>query len=252
MPVFNSAATVSAAIDSILLQTQLDFEFLIIDDGSTDDSAAIVEKKALQDQRIRLIRLDSNQGIAVALNTGWKQARGEYVARMDADDYSLPERLALQVAFLLKHEEVDILGTGVFMEYSDGRAAKEYLKAATHQELVAKLNLESPFFHPTVIFRRSFLERVGGYDVRWRKCEDFDLWWRSYKIGKFANLKQPLLRYRMPSTNGKLSAAIELLQCKFFVRYREGRIISACYWALFEIVFQILLRCRIWTLNQSR
>lgn len=194
MPVYNGARYLREAIDSILSQTYGDFEFLIINDGSTDESAALVE--SYTDHRIRLVHNDGNMGLIATLNRGIELSRGEYIARMDCDDISLPLRLAKQVEFMDQHQDVGVCGTWLTMI---GR--KEDAKPPIgHDAIVCRLMFESALLHPTVMLRRGiFFDNSLYYDPGYPHAEDFELWVRCAKFCKLANIGEVLLYYRIHS-----------------------------------------------------
>jgi glycosyltransferase involved in cell wall biosynthesis len=190
MPVYNAERFVGDALKSILNQTYTKFESIIIDDGSKDESLAIIKKYA--DPRIRLIALAQNQGIVHALNTGLKAAQGKYIARMDADDVSMPSRLAMQVAFMEKHPEVGLLGTQHMA--IQGRAR---LFPTNHHVLVWYMLNACPFVHPSVMLRVDVLKQHQlQYDKAFEFAEDLELWTRMCRVTQVANLPQSLIKYR--------------------------------------------------------
>jgi hypothetical protein len=194
MPVFNGEPYLSEAIASILGQTFTDFELLIIDDGSTDRSRQIV--RSLNDPRVRLLCNDGNLRLIATLNRGLDEAHGMYVARMDADDISLPGRLEAQVAFLDLHPEIGVLGTGIQIIDAFGVPGTEILLPGNNALIRWNLALRSPLAHPTVMMRRSIIAAIGGYRTEPLHCEDYDLWWRASQVTRIANLPTVLLRLR--------------------------------------------------------
>lgn len=194
MAVYNGERYLREAIDSILGQTFADFEFLIVDDASMDGSARIIEEYA--DQRIRLVRNEVNRGLAVSLNRGLDMGRGEYVARMDGDDVSLPERLEKQVAFLDSHPEVGVCGTWV--RYL-GEGAGKVVRYPTDPEIIRAGLLFYPLVaHPSVMLRRESFVRHGlRYDPALRRSQDYELWSRAARHLLFSNLPEVHLLYRL-------------------------------------------------------
>lgn len=193
MPMRNASAHLREAIDSVLSQTFTDFEFLIVDDGSTDQSVAIVE--SYSDPRIRLIRREHDY--IGALNTLLTAARGQYIARMDADDVMLPTRLALQLAHMTSHPETDLLGGGVIMfgEESDSPEFSYEAVEVTLRDLVARNRVN----HPTAFLRReTFLELGLLYDREYVYAEDYKLWSELAKRGgRIVTIDEPVLNYRV-------------------------------------------------------
>ena len=192
MPVYNAESTLREAMDSILAQTLTDFEFLIVDDGSTDGSAVLV--RSYSDPRIRLVQNERNLKLAATLNRGLDLARGEYVARMDADDVSLPDRLARQAAFLDSHPGVGLCGTWA-EAFGAGRFS---MPNPTGPETIrAKLLFDSALVHPSVMLRRGLFNRHGLRYPPLAHFEDYALWQQAARLFPLANLPAVLLRYRV-------------------------------------------------------
>lgn len=197
MSVYNSERYLAQAIDSILTQTFSDFEFLIIDDGSSDRSAEILQTYVAQDARICFTSRE-NRGIPRTRNQLLTQARGALVAIMDADDIALPDRFRLQVEFLHQHPEVVCVGGALDWIDEKGRLLGHCPMPQTDEELqTLMLGGISLLHHPTAMVRRSALLQVGGYDETMIASSDLDLWLRLGEIGKLANLSDTVLRYRL-------------------------------------------------------
>lgn len=194
MPVYNNASYLREAINSILGQTLRNLEFLIIDDGSSDESPQIVE--SYSDARIRLVRNESNLGLIESLNRGFDLARGKYIARMDGDDISSPERLATQVSFMKSNPSVGVCGTWAVMA---GRSTRRLLRhPRTHDDIRLKLLFESALAHPSVVIDRGQFDRAGlRYDPKFPHVEDYELWVRCSDSTKLANIDRVLLTCRM-------------------------------------------------------
>lgn len=204
MPVYNAAKFLREAMDSILSQTFTDYEFLILDDGSTDESAAIIG--SYTDPRIRLVRNDRNLRLAATLNRGLELVRGEYIARMDADDISLPERLAKQVAFLDAHPDIGLCGTWA---QAFGDAQFQLLHPADPEHIRAKLLFDSAFVHPAVVLRRETFARHHLVYREFYPMDDYDLWLRAARLFPLANIPEHLLRYRVTGQSAFHSAVPE-------------------------------------------
>jgi GT2 family glycosyltransferase len=196
MSVFDGEAYLGEAIESMLHQAFTDFEFIIVDDGSTDMSAEIVQTYAKQDSRIRLIKLNENMGLASALNHGMKQATGQYIARMDSDDICQSSRLQQQVYYLEAHPEVGVLGSRMQVVDKDKKPLFAFDVPQQHSMIVWNLFFGRAFAHPSVMMRRDLLVQVGGYDETISTAQDVDLWSRLVGQGRFANLPEQLLLYR--------------------------------------------------------
>ena len=192
IPCYNAESYIGEAIDSILRQTLADFEIVVVDDGSTDNSARRVND--FQDARIRLIRLEENRGVAVARNEAMRQARSEYLAFLDADDLSLPGRLAVQADFLDRRPDIDLVGSAY---YSLGKL-KVWKSPEAHGTIAGEAFFKLPFRMSTVMLRKTCL-RKGSISLNpaYRVAEDYDFADQLLAAGsRFANLPQPLVRYR--------------------------------------------------------
>ena len=207
MPVYNAQAHVHAAVASILAQTLSDFEFIIIDDGSYDDTPAILD--AFTDPRIWRITHTQNSGLIASLNEGFSLAKGRYIARMDADDLSKPSRFASQVAYL-EERGADICGCHFTILLPNEKAQEQITVPLAWENVVACLANTVPFAHGSVMLRKSFLqEQHLQYDAH-NVAEDYDLWSRMYSRGaRFGNVNEPLFVYRNHSTSlSKTKAAL--------------------------------------------
>jgi glycosyltransferase involved in cell wall biosynthesis len=201
MPVYNSERYLSEAIKSMLDQSFTDFEFIIIDDGSNDGSPVILKKYAAEDRRVK-IATQTNQGIIAALNKGINMARGAYIARMDADDISFPQRLKDQVEYLKNHPECVALGARVQFIDPNGFILKTYNMPCSHDEIFRELlrGNGGAIVHPVAMFRKEAVLAAGGYRKECRHLEDYDLYTRLAEKGRLANLPDILLKYRLTPT----------------------------------------------------
>jgi glycosyltransferase involved in cell wall biosynthesis len=196
LAVYNGERYLRDAIDSILAQTLRDFEFIVIDDGSTDRSLAILQQYAANDSRMRIVSRP-NKGLTVTLNEGLALARGEFLARIDDDDLALPQRFELQIGYLREHPDCVLVGSRVLLIDPDGLPIRESATEQTHEEIdAAHLNRGWPVVHPAVMMRTAAMRQVGGYREQYNTLEDLDLFLRLAEIGKLANLPQLLLKYR--------------------------------------------------------
>ena len=193
MPVHNAAEFLCQSIESVLSQTLADFEFVIVDDASTDDSERIVS--GYTDSRIRLIKNARKCGVAECLNTGLRVARGKYIARMDADDISLPTRFARQVAFMDEHPEIGVLGMPA-QAFGDAVFTINY--PTEHDALKTQLLFNTCFAHPTVMFRATMLAE-GAFEYPYVTLEDYAFWSELVDKTTFANSTELGLRYRVRS-----------------------------------------------------
>lgn len=193
MSMRNSAATVGEAVRSIQLQTLHDWEFIVIDDGSSDNSPIIVG--AIDDPRIRLVREQTSRGLATRLNQAVALSRGTFIARMDSDDISFPERLQRQVEKLQSDESIDVLGCGAVVFNDSGDLVGLLPTRTDHDTIVANPFIGFPLPHPTWCGRAVWF-RANPYDGLLMKAEDQDLLLRTYRKSKFAALDEVLLGYR--------------------------------------------------------
>jgi Glycosyl transferase family 2 len=207
MPVYNGEAFLAEAIASVLNQTHRHLELLILDDCSTDRSPEIAEAFQKQDDRVRVLRNQANRKLAYTLNRGLKEAQSPYIARMDADDLCHPERFEKQLAFLKAHPQVGVLGTALepFSEENPNRGILKHPE--TNEAIKAKLLFQCAFAHPSVMFHRQAIQTDLFYDEAAPLYEDYGLWIRLLPYTQFANLREPLLRYRCHSN--QLSAQTE-------------------------------------------
>ncbi len=197
MPVYNAERYLAEALDSILVQTFSDFEFIILDDGSTDTSLEILRRSAARDSRIRLISRP-NTGIVGALNDALQASRGEYVARMDADDVSLPDRFERQISYLRKHADCVGVGSAILLIDADGDPICRQQWSMSHEQIEAELlQGRGGLAHPTAMLRRADVLQVGGYRPHVQYAEDVDLWLRLGESGRLANIPDVLLNYRV-------------------------------------------------------
>lgn len=192
MPVYNGEKYLVEAIDSILAQTFTNFEFIIIDDGSTDDSLRVLREYQKRDARIRLITRE-NRNLATTLNDIINLAQGRWIARMDQDDIAMPHRFKRQLEWL-ESTDADICGSWVqFFGTSDKRILKH---AQADEAIKMELLFGATFAHPTVMMRACLVKKLQ-YDKKWEKCEDYDLWERAARAGwKMTNVPEVLLSYR--------------------------------------------------------
>jgi hypothetical protein len=201
MAAYNCEKYLHTAIESVLKQSYRDFELLVIDDGSTDASRAIAQQYAgIHPESVRCLEHPGkeNHGPAAARNVGLSHARGTYVAILDADDISEPQRLERQAAFLDAHPAVALVGSWYTAIDDKGKRIRRGKAPCDHLDIAWALLFYSPFVHSSVMFRRQVvLEQLGGYDERWPPSEDYELWTRIVQRWPVANLAEYLVRWRI-------------------------------------------------------
>jgi len=215
MSVRNGASTLDIAIRSILWQTFPDWEFIIVDDGSTDATQEILHQFC--DPRIRVIREREQIGLAARLNQCVDKARGKFISRMDADDVAFPERLERQVQYLEAHPDIDLLGHGAVMFKGDGQIIGVYPTACEHDEICRRPWWGFPLAHPTWMGTRSWFSRHRYKDLL-ILSQDQELLLRSYRTSRFAALPDILLGYRMKGISIKKSGRGRVTYCRQLVR----------------------------------
>lgn len=222
MSVFNDEPRfLEASISSILAQTVTDFEFLIVDDGSTSlECKAMLDTFKMKDSRIRLIPNQKNIGLTRSLNLGLKEARGDYIARMDGDDFAENDRLAKQLAFLESHPDYILCGTYAHIIDECDRAIGEKTGPITDQEIRRHIMLSNFFTHASLFFRRQSILDLGGYSEDLDRSQDYDLIFKVLGTAKIATIPEPLVSYRVRSQS--LSYSKNKLQERYalIARYR--------------------------------
>lgn len=194
MPVYNTERYIKEAVESILAQTFADFEFIIIDDGSTDQSLEILKQCAAKDARIRLISRE-NRGILRTRNEAIAMANGEFIAVMDSDDISMPERFAIQVDYLQQHPDCLAVGCMAYSIDSSGSSLSQWILSTDHRAIDdAHLRGDQKIIHSAVMIQRNALVAMNGYRVE--TCEDLDLFLRIAEIGRLANMPELLHKVR--------------------------------------------------------
>lgn len=198
MSAYNAEKYLNQAIESILNQTYDNFEFLIYNDGSTDKTAEIIN--SYKDQRIIIVNQE-NIGLTKTLNLALKKATGEYIARMDADDISEPDRFQKQIDFFLKNPEISLCGGQAKMIDEAGQFSSNYQVPLSDKEIKKMILKHNPFIHSAIMFKKSILNTTKGYDESFRFAQDYELWTRVLEKFKTANLPDCLLKYRVHKKN---------------------------------------------------
>jgi len=194
MSVFNGEKYIKEAVESILDQTYQDFEFIIVNDASTDNTEGMLEQ--FNDSRINIIRNDSNLGLTKSLNIALKHARGEYIARMDADDISHPLRFEKQVMFLENNKECLVVGTWLSVIDEKGREYGTWGEYESYEDIRNGLLIKNQIGHGSAMIRRIALYNIGGYDEKFLFAQDYDLWLKLSEIGELWNIPEQLYSLR--------------------------------------------------------
>jgi len=194
MSVYNGEKYLKEAIESILNQTFRDFEFIIVDDGSTDKTPEILNEYAKKDKRIKIITNPKNIGLTKSLNKALKIAKGEYIARMDADDISLPERLKKQVNFLTNYPNFGLVGCNVIVIDEKGNFVKN---VTLPESLNSALRKRNRLVHGSVMFRKSLVKKIGGYNEKIFYAQDYEMFLRFSKISEIGRINEFLYKLRV-------------------------------------------------------
>ncbi len=245
MPVYNASRYLEAAIASIQAQTYTHFELLLVDDASLDDSWKILQRLAAADPRLRLFRNAQNRGVPYSRNLLFENVSpaSEYLAIMDSDDLAKPERLALQVAYLRSHSELQGVGSALEIINEEGRVIARRGYECTPPKILRQSLSANPFAHPSLLLRRSLLSKIGQYNESFRSCEDYDFLMRALERYSLANLPEALMQYRISSQQWKqthlkdtLSATLSiqrryLFQRRFFLGGGYFRILANIFYS---------------------
>lgn len=200
LPVYNAEKFLNEAIESVISQSLVDWELILIDDGSTDSSLNILETFATQDSRIKIYKNEQNLGLIATLNKGVELCNGDYIARMDADDIMQPNRLEKQVLFLERNRGYGMCGTNALIIDQEGHETGRIVNLASNELLRINLLFSVPFVHPSIMFRKEIFNDIE-YDLDYKHVEDYDLWVRFSTEWKIANLPDFLFKYRWHDKN---------------------------------------------------
>ena len=215
MPVYNGEKYIRETIQSVLDQTCADFEFFIIDDGSTDTTKEIIS--GFSDERIILFE-SAHGGIVQALNIGLEKSQGQYIVRIDADDVCVPHRFATLLAYMEEHSNVLVCGSWATKINEDGEMRGRLKHPPVEDAAIRKYAiLHNPFIHPSVIMRKEVIERVGGYRG-FKHNEDYELWTRILKVGRGHNIPEQLILYRVHDNQVTRKANLHMRMVSIVVR----------------------------------
>lgn len=218
IPVYNCAKYIAEALESVLFQKYTDYELLIIDDGSTDDTIKII--KTIKDSRIVLLKNTKNRGIVYTLNKGLSLAKGKYIVRMDGDDIVLGNRLEAQIDFLKNNPDFGIVGGWYRVINEEGKIIDTVEGETDYRDAQLSLLFRNQFTHSAVTMRTDLAKQLK-YDPEFQYCEDYDLWVRFAEVSKVANLPAYFVKYRWYSENSCGRKQKELKQAMFNLLSRE-------------------------------
>ena len=197
MSAYNEGATIHYAIESIQAQTFSCWELIVVDDGSIDETRSIIKSYVDSDSRIKLIENVSNIGLPLSLNKAIKHSKADLIARADADDINIINRLEVQYSYMIKNQDVDVLGTGAWLLGKDGKRIDKPVLLENFKRGSRASVIKPFFFHPSVMIRKSFFKKVGVYDGVYLLAEDLELWIRGSNMGCiYENIALPLIEYR--------------------------------------------------------
>ncbi len=245
MPVHNAQKYIGKAIESILNQTFDKFELIIVNDASTDKTLSVIKSYIRKDPRIIVVNNKENLDIAGSLNRGIKIARSPIIARMDADDISLPNRLEVQYKAMNKSKKVAVIGANIVVmdPMEKDISARSYPENS--KDLKKCFFKYSPFAHPVVMFRKKIFDQVGGYDPKYSPTEDLDLWFRMGMKHEFRSVPQLLLRYRLSEASSSHSIIRHLEMLVFRIRIKA--IVKYGYRPnAFDIIYNFIQFLTLW------
>jgi glycosyltransferase involved in cell wall biosynthesis len=216
MAVYNGDRYLAESIESVLGQDDSDFEFLIIDDASTDGTAEILNRFAQQDSRIRVISNPTNLGLTRSLNVGLKHTTADLVARIDADDTCAPGRLRLQRQYMQANSECMVLGSAAAIIDQSGTVSEQQKRCGLTEGIAtATLFFSNPLIHSSVIFRREPVVRLGGYDEEFVRAQDYDLWLRCVEAGyRISSVQEQLVFHRLHNGRVTIQQPTTMAKCR--------------------------------------
>lgn len=238
MPVINERSNLNRAVDSLISQSYKSWILIIVDDGSTDNTREIAKSYSDRYDNIHLLINKKNCGLAYSLNRAIFHSKSEYIARMDADDISLKNRLKKQIEFLDQNSEIDVLGTGARVLINNRKV--DTFKPKNHISVLNSIEKINPFFHSSVMMRRSFIESIGGYDIKCLRAQDYDLWLRGVDKFKYHNLQEVLMVYS--SRNQTLKSIYYGLRVRVVNSFRRERIIVGSSKAVLVFIYGLWIK----------
>ena len=246
MSVYNNNQYLAESIDSVLAQSFNDFEFIIVDDGSTDGASETLEKYASNDKRIILIKNETNIGLVKSLNNALKTATGEYIARMDGDDICFPDRFQKQVEYLDKNQDITLVYSDTLLIDKDSNDICRSYRPSSVEKVLYNLEISNYITHPTVMFRRTIIIALGGYNESCKNVEDLDLWIRMRDSGySFGYINKILLKYRInPDSVQKKDGDHYWFTVAKQCQWNNSRFTSFRYWKKLTLLQKIEILVR--------
>ena len=238
----NRGCYIKEAIESVLSQTFNDWELIIIDDASADNTREIAESYVLKDERIKYFKNNERLHISKSRNKGLNLASGKYIAILDSDDiWCDKDKLKKQIIFLEEHMEYALVGGGVAVIVETGAETRRYLNPCTDNEIRKQILIKNPFAHSSVMYVKDFIKEIGGYDENLNGIEDYDLWLRIGTRWKFFNLSDHVLKYRVHGGNISVLERLRLMKSNLVLVNRYKNNYSNFYFALLRRVFRLAL-----------
>lgn len=245
MSVYNDENNLAFAIESILNQSYKDFEFIIINDSSNDNSKNIILDFQKKDKRIVYLENQKNEGLAKSLNKAISISKGKFIARMDSDDICMMDRFKIQIEFLENNTDIDVLGTGAILIDKENKKIGNVLMPRTDKEIKKVLIYKNSIIHPSVIIKKYVLIELGGYNPSFLKAQDLDLWVRLANNGKnFYNLQEYLINYRV-DLNKSYSTIIKGFKVSFLKAFKY-KSVKGILWSITELVRMILVKHKLY------
>jgi glycosyltransferase involved in cell wall biosynthesis len=224
-PNYNKSNFLAETIESVLNQTYLNFEYIIVDDCSTDNSWEIIQSYAANDKRIKAFRNELNCAIVETRNRGLNHSSDDakYFAIIDSDDVATPDRLQSQVKFLEDNVEYGLVGSDVIIIDEESQKIGYRTYPHTDAEIRKKIVQFNPFTQSSITIRKDVIREIGPYDERWKVCQDYDYWLRVGKDWKLRNLEEPLINYRLSSGQVKSTRLKETIQNTYRIQKKAIR-----------------------------
>jgi len=260
MPAYNAEKYIGEAIESILNQTFKDFEFIIVDDASTDKTWEIIQEYAKKDKRILALKNNNNIKSCLTLIKAFKLAKGKYISVADNDDISYANRLKKQFDFMEEHQEVGIAGGVIQIIDQNKKPIAKRKYDITDCEIRKSIFRHSPFAHPLIMIRKTVLNKIGYYNPKYAPADDYDLYFRIGEISKFANLSEVLLQYRVVSNSitNKSTTKMELNTISIRniygnTKHYQMTFVDRIYTLMhYLIIFLLPSKIRLWLFNFIR